>query len=252
MASYRGSILVVEDEKALRINLQSLLKSLGYTVFGAERGDEGLVRLQEEKSDLVITDIRLPGMTGLELIEQVHKRYPETQVVVITGYGTLDSAVQAMRMGAQDYIQKPFDFDLLRLTVEKVMERIELRRRVHEEQQRVLEYAHHLEKANEELQKAQQALIEKERIEAINQLAGAAAHELNQPLMVILGAAGMLKKELGRSSKAKARLETILQQADRMADLVRKIGKMTRYETRSYPGGKEILDLRESSPSKNS
>ncbi|MBI4208965.1 MAG: response regulator [Deltaproteobacteria bacterium] len=251
-ASYRGSILVVEDEKPLRTNLQSLLKSLGYTVFGVERGEEGLTHLQARKIDLVVTDIRLPGMTGLGLVEQIHKNYPGTQVVVITGYGTLDTAIQAMRMGAQDYIQKPFDFDLLRLTIERVMERIELRCQIEEEQRKVLEYARDLEKTNEELKRTQTALLEKERAEAIHQLAGAAAHELNQPLMVILGAAEMLKKELTRNAKVRARVETIAQQADRMADLVRKIGKITRYETRSYAGGKEILDLEESSSPKNS
>lgn len=249
MGHVRGSILVVEDEKPLRENLLSLLKSLGYTVSGVGSVGEGVERLKEQKFELIVTDIKLPGGSGLELIEHVQKHSPEIMVVVITGYGTLDTAVQAMRMGAQDYIQKPFDFDLLRLTVERVLEKVELRHRIEEEHQKVLEYARDLEKANEDLKESQGAVIARERAEAIAQLAGATAHELNQPLMTILGAAEILRKELPQESPSRARIEAIIGQAERMAELVRKIGRLTHFQTRPYAGGKEILDIREPSTS---
>jgi DNA-binding NtrC family response regulator len=107
------TILLIEDEARLRRNLQILLQNDGYCVVTAEHGEEGLQRLQEETFDLVITDLIMPKMDGFEVMEYLQKHYPETVVVAITAYASTESAIQALRRGAYDYIAKPFDIELL-------------------------------------------------------------------------------------------------------------------------------------------
>ena len=100
-------VLVVDDDPVVRKSFDRVLSGKGYAVITAESGEEALRKLNEEKYDLVYTDIRMPGMSGLEVAEQVKARKPWTPVVIITGYPTVDSAKQAVRLGAYDYVAKP-------------------------------------------------------------------------------------------------------------------------------------------------
>jgi DNA-binding NtrC family response regulator len=100
-------VLVVDDDPAVRKSIDRVLTGKGYAVITAENGEEAMRKLNEEKYDLVYTDIRMPGMSGLEVAEQVKARKPWTPVVIITGYPTVDSAKEAVRLGAYDYVAKP-------------------------------------------------------------------------------------------------------------------------------------------------
>lgn len=111
MASPEQRILVVDDERNMRRVLQALLGARGYTVDAAENGDEARAFLKkaDPSYDVVITDLRMPGCDGMELMHTIARRWPDVPVVFITAHGTVDTAVEAMRAGAFDFITKPFD-----------------------------------------------------------------------------------------------------------------------------------------------
>jgi two-component system response regulator AtoC len=116
------SILLVEDEKILRISLADALKAEGYTVLTAADGAEGLTLIEEGEFSLIITDIRLPGASGMDILRKSLADSPLTPVIMMTAYGSIKDAVAAMRFGAFDYVTKPFDLDELLLTVGKALE----------------------------------------------------------------------------------------------------------------------------------
>ncbi len=116
------SILIVEDEKILRISLTDALKAEGFTVLAVTEGSEALSALQQGAFSLLITDIRLPDISGIEILRQSLQISPATPVVMMTAYGNIKDAVESMRIGAFDYITKPFDLDEMFATVNKALE----------------------------------------------------------------------------------------------------------------------------------
>lgn len=118
-----ADILIVEDEVNIRSALVTMLEKKGYLVRGVGTGEEGLAHLDEVKADLIITDLRMPGMDGMEFLRRVKDMLPDTEVMVMTAYGSIDTAVEAMRLGAYDYLTKPIDRDRFPLVVEKALER---------------------------------------------------------------------------------------------------------------------------------
>ena len=121
-------ILVAEDEEITLNNILDTLKDEGYDVAGTKDGSAALQKLRQEHFDILITDIKMPGMTGVELLEHVKEHYAATEVILITGFGSIGSAVEAMRKGAYDYITKPFDLDELVLRVNKILEQKALKK----------------------------------------------------------------------------------------------------------------------------
>lgn len=115
------SILVIEDEKIVRVSLLDALAIEGYTVFSVENGNDALVALEEGHFSLVITDIRLPGAGGIDILKKSLAESPETPVIMMTAYGDIKDAVEAMRIGAFDYITKPFDLDEMLLNVSRAL-----------------------------------------------------------------------------------------------------------------------------------
>jgi DNA-binding NtrC family response regulator len=107
------NILLVEDEKITRITLNDVLRKEGHVVMCCENGDHGIAALENHTFDLVITDLRLPGSGGIEILRKAKAQNPETVVIVMTAYGTVDTAVEALKMGAYDYLTKPFAPDRL-------------------------------------------------------------------------------------------------------------------------------------------
>jgi DNA-binding NtrC family response regulator len=114
-------IMVIDDEPLMRMTIQDALLAEGYKVLSAETGGSGLTLLRENQADMVITDLRLPDMDGIQILREVKKIGPETQVILITGYGSIDSAVTAMKEGASDYLTKPFSMDELLLTIRRIL-----------------------------------------------------------------------------------------------------------------------------------
>lgn len=119
-------VLVVDDDEISREYVYEALKQEGYDVVMAEDGFQATEKIDNKEFDLVITDMKMPRMDGLELMEKVKEASPETTIVIMTAYGTVESAVEAMKKGASDYIIKPFSPDQLKLLLERVEERRKL------------------------------------------------------------------------------------------------------------------------------
>ncbi len=133
----KSVILLIDDDDSLRRVMEFSLTEAGHTVQTAASGEDGLRLFEKGTFDAVITDITMPGMSGMEVLAKVRQRVPTIPVIVITAYGTIESAVEAMKQGAFDYITKPFNRDELRLTLEKAIkmrrlekENVELRAEV--------------------------------------------------------------------------------------------------------------------------
>lgn len=126
----RGDILVVDDDSHMRDLVAKVLTREGYTARALPRAQEVLKALEEIPSDLVLSDIRMPGMDGLTLLREVKRVSPETSVILMTAFGSIDSAVQAMKAGAYDYLTKPFKLDELTVVVGRALEERRLRAEV--------------------------------------------------------------------------------------------------------------------------
>ena len=120
------SILVVDDDESLRRITQLQLEEAGYSVTTAADGHEAMRRIEEDAPALVITDLKMPGISGLDLLKQVREQYPQTTVVLVTAFGTVQTAVAAMKAGAYDYITKPIDYEALMLVVDRAVEHQQL------------------------------------------------------------------------------------------------------------------------------
>jgi two-component system response regulator HydG len=123
----KGRVLVVDDEASARSGLEKLLTQDGYLVDTAADGSAALAIVAEHPPDLVVTDLRMPGMDGLQLLERLREGDRELPVLVVTALGDVSTAVQAMRAGADDYLTKPIDFDALAVVIERVLLRREVR-----------------------------------------------------------------------------------------------------------------------------
>ena len=121
-------VLLVEDEAILRIPLGNELQRQGYQVRVAEDGEAGLAAIHEERFDIAVLDVRLPKRDGIELLRALRDRSPETVAIVMTAYGTVEEAVTAMKLGAHDYLLKPFPVEALLITLSRAGEFIDLRR----------------------------------------------------------------------------------------------------------------------------
>ena len=116
-------ILVVDDEINIRGALVTMLQKKGHQVRGVATAEEGLAQLDEASAELVVTDLRMPGIGGMEFLRRLKDRWPDTEVVVMTAYGSIDTAVEAMRCGAYDYLTKPIDRERFPIVVDKALER---------------------------------------------------------------------------------------------------------------------------------
>ena len=130
MASILGTILVVDDDSDTREFISERLESLGYQVLTAESGSECLETLDQQSPQLVLLDIAMPDMNGLEVLTEIRKRSHNVTVIMMTAYGTIERAVKAMKEGAYDFIPKPFDADHITLVVAKALEREALKRNI--------------------------------------------------------------------------------------------------------------------------
>jgi len=117
-------VLVVDDEQDIRDASERILSRIGYQVQKASRGDEALDILNKNSIDIVLLDLKMPGMDGMEVLAKIRKQSTEIQVIVITGYATVETAIEAMKQGAYDFIPKPFEPDQLRIVVNRAWEKI--------------------------------------------------------------------------------------------------------------------------------
>jgi len=176
------SILVIDDERGIREGCRRALTPLGYDVIVAETGATGLRKLREGTFDLVLLDLMMPGMSGMEALDRIHEIDPEIVVIIITGYATVEAAVQTIKKGAYDFISKPFTSDDLILVVNQGLER----RRLSLETKR-------LQAIEEEAKELARAKSELEKLDAMkSRFMLTVAHELRAPVAAIQGYLGLI------------------------------------------------------------
>ncbi len=184
----RPQILVIDDEVGPRESLRMLLKP-NYQVHTADCVETGLRLLREKHPDTIVMDIRMPGMTGIEGLRRIREIDPYLSVIMLTGFGALETAQEALRLGANDYISKPFDAR----EMEQVIERNVERTRVHRTSENA---AAEIKELNNRLLKE---LAQKERLATLGQASAEFVHDLGNPLTIVWGYVQLLAKKLEKS-----------------------------------------------------
>src|ERR1700733_11612940 len=121
------NLMIVDDERAIREVCREVAQSLGFNTFVADSAEHAYRQIESQGIDVVMLDLKLPGAGGLEALRQIKERRPEAEIIVITGYGTVHSAVQAMKNGAYDYMTKPFSMEELRMLLDRVATHLKLK-----------------------------------------------------------------------------------------------------------------------------
>jgi len=153
-------ILVVDDEKNIRTTLSTFLSSLNFKVDTASNGEEALIKLKEKDYNLVLLDIKMHGLTGMQVLKEMSNSGIKTNTIMMTAYGTIENAVESMKLGAVDFISKPFTLEALKLVLTDVLDRQKLKESEVKSFKDYLEYSKkcifekNYEKAKEYLKKA--------------------------------------------------------------------------------------------------
>lgn len=203
-------ILVIDDEEGIRAGCRRALEPEGYVVETAASGQEGLRRFREGNFDLVLIDVVLPDMRGVDLLKPILEKDPDAVCVIITGYATVELAVQAIRSGAYDFLSKPFTADVLRMTVAQGLER----RRLSLEAKR-------LQKIEEEARELARAKEELERLDRFKTtFMWTVAHELRAPLNALQSFLLAILKGYIPPEEQREVLERAVQRVQELLDLV--------------------------------
>ena len=184
-------ILLVDDEEGIRKVLGISLSDSGYQVFTAKSGEEALRIFKEQVPPLVLTDIKMPGMDGIELLRKIKQENPDAEVIMITGHGDMELAIQSLKHEATDFITKPIHDDALEIALKRAKERISLKNQIRE-------YTENLEKLVEE---KTQKLIEAERLAAVGQTVAGLAHAIKNITGGLTGGICVLEKGIELDNK---------------------------------------------------
>lgn len=208
-----ATILVVDDEANVASTIRAILQLDGYDVVAATSGAEALRILGSREFDVVLTDLRLGDVDGIDIVREVQRSSPETAAVMLTGYASLESAVAALRAGAYDYLMKPSDVEELRATVARAVERRALRKRLVE-------------------------LEEGDRLKT--QFLSMASHELRTPLTVISGFVQIAQRRLARTLESDTLPTDARDEARHIADTLAQTHRQTKRLARLVD---ELLDV---------
>src|SRR5713226_1126935 len=181
-------VLVIDDEMGPRESLRMLLKP-DYNVHTADCIDAGIRLLKEKQPDTVVMDIRMPGTSGIEGLRKIREIDPHVAVIMLTGFGALDTAKEALRLGANDYISKPFDAREMREVIGRNVERTRVFRTS-------VNAAAEIKELNSRLLKE---LAQKERLASLGQASAEFVHDIGNPLTIVWGYVQLLAKRLEKS-----------------------------------------------------
>jgi signal transduction histidine kinase len=239
-------VLVVDDEESVVVTIEAILQLDGYSVATTTSGAEARKMVREVEYDLVLTDLRLEDGDGLEVLKAVRESYPETVTIMLTGYASLESAIQALRAGAYDYLVKPSEVEELRATVARGLER---RRLGQELRLRVAELADlneslqaRIDAATAELKERYEQLKELDRMKS--QFLSIASHELKTPITAMSGFLQVALRRVRRLGDGEAaapvaeglraiteQLEVVYRQTGKLARLVDELLDVSRIQT---------------------
>lgn len=191
MKTKNQQILLVDDEEGIRKVLGISLADSGYHVVTAANGEKALALFKNMDSPIVLTDIKMPGMDGIQLLRKIKKDSPDTEVIMITGHGDMELAIQSLKFGAVDFITKPLNDDALEIALKRAKEKIVYR-------ETVREYTENLEQLVYEKTKK---LLQTERLAAVAQTVSAMAHAIKNITGGLTGGAFVLEKGLELENK---------------------------------------------------
>ncbi len=246
---YRNTVLVADDEKDVARRLCEILEKEGYATFAAFSGEEALDVISKNKIDVVIADVQMPKMDGLEVLKRVKGAFPDIEVIMVTGHGDQEVAVASLRKGAIDYLPKPVDLEELLLAVERAIERIRLCRnslyrsrelklsseivsKINEELETTVE------KRTKELSETQVQLFQTAKLATLGEMSAGLAHEINQPLSAISLVATSFRRllRLGKlpETEIDSGLNDIESSIKRMSRIIQHIRTFARQDTLAF------------------
>jgi signal transduction histidine kinase len=232
-SEYKGSILIIDDEQII-LNLTTIiLKNRGYTVYSAADAYNGLELIEKVRPELVLLDYMLPGMDGLTALKEIKLRFPDTYVMMFTGKGSEEIAVELMKSGASDYVLKPFNNQDLVERIENILKirRVELDNRGLLREREILlaeiaawnrELEARVEEKTEALQKAQAEIVQSEKLATLGYLSAGMAHEIRNPLNSIALFCQLLKSSIKDSERIEF-IDKSLKEIDRIDGILRKL-----------------------------
>jgi signal transduction histidine kinase len=221
----KTKILLIEDEKDVRESYEDMLSLLGYETGMAENGKEGLEELKKDKYDIVLTDLNMPVMNGLETLRRIKKKNADIEVIVITGFATIENAIGAMKQGAFDYITKPVSIDHVKIVLSKCIQQINARRE------------------NKKLRDLNTQLSELNDLK--NKFITITNHELRTPLAVLKGYVDLLDMEVDRKegSEQDEYLGIITNTITEMIDMVEYMHDLSGFEKLGETDNKSNFDI---------
>lgn len=239
-------VLVVDDEESVVVTIKAILQLDGYNVATTTSGVQARAMVRDVEYDLVLTDLRLEDGDGLDVLKAVRESYPETVTIMLTGYASLESAIQALRAGAYDYLVKPSEVEELRATVARGLERRrlgqELRERVAELADLNASLQRRIDEATAELKDRYEQLKELDRMKS--QFLSIASHELKTPITAMSGFLQVALRRVRRLSEGEAaapvaeglrgiteQLEVVYRQTGKLARLVDELLDVSRIQT---------------------
>ena len=246
MIREQPKVLVVDDEESVVVTIKAILQLDGYDVATSTSGMQARKMVREVEYDLVLTDLRLEDGDGLDVLKAVRESYPETVTIMLTGYASLESAIQALRAGAYDYLVKPSEVEELRATVARGIERRrlgqELRVRLAELAELNASLQQRIDEATAELKERYEQLKELDRMKS--QFLSIASHELKTPITAISGFLQVALRRVRRMSEGEApvpvadglrgiteQLEVVYRQTGKLARLVDELLDVSRIQT---------------------
>jgi DNA-binding response OmpR family regulator len=215
MQEHTVEVLVVDDEPTLRAQLAQLIGAWGYRVRAAGDVASALDALDHALPDIILTDLVLPGQPGYALLEHAHTRWPYLPVLVMTAYASLESAIEALKLGAYDYMLKPITAPELSAVMTRARTAVALQR----------------------------AQAREEHLRHIAEVSLTLAHEINNPLAILMGELQFQLEAAGEGTEARQALEISLESAHRIAEVVRRIAALREISYEEYQGLR-LLDLK--------
>lgn len=214
------TIVLIDDEQDIREVVGIALEDAGYRVFSAQDGLAGVKLVQEHMPQIVLTDIRMPVMDGIQVLETLKRDVPETEVIVITAFADMPLAIRALQLDASDFITKPLDHEALHLALRRAMDRYTSRKQVRD-------YMTLLERDIEN----QARMMQQEKLMSIGRLSAGVAHEINNPLTTILTSAMLIQEDLDPQDPIYAELDTISKETLRCRKIVQSLLDFARQST---------------------
>jgi signal transduction histidine kinase len=231
----KEKLLIIDDDKQTVLRLKKFLKKEGFDVFTAHSGKEGLRKIEKNKVDVLVTDINMSDMNGIEVLKQAKAQFQDIEGIMITGYKEQEWAIKALRTGAIDYITKPIDLEEFLISIKKALKMINLNRNLlFRERERKI----YSEITAKELSKTQAQLFQTSKLATLGEMAAGLAHEINQPLGGISLTAASLKRLDARNKLTKKEIASAItdieQSVKRMEKIINHIRTFARQDTLKF------------------